>query len=475
MPLATETELPLIIAGKKIAISCNNFLSNADVGSLHDTGVADENARTYGIDIDAIGTSTIYGNLVSNNGAITIDADQVVIQDAEITSVTPLTSEGFDVTVITNGSINVNNSKLISEKGLKLDSNNKGEIYILNSQITNNGTGPCSFFAQPKITVDNSAITGKGMVALNANYVDIKGLKSSLTSGGDMMIFAFTEIKNTGELISNGYLNMVMSNYGKFNNMGVMLSKDYLQIYGSPVFQNLNILGSQSDISLWGRNAGAAYTGVKAPIVKVNGYDMGLAGNIYALFSPSDLTVKYVITGIGEIAPGGYGTIGSAASNAYNCYKNNYSEPTTKAIISDTAKFVTIEAGKQLLKKAGVVGSGPVIGAALVLDDATKYEDYSISLDRKFGAYDVLTGDRVLQCGLTDALKFLDKVAGSDKGWQETVNADGIITRVSPDGSVTATLKMPTETQENPIVEFRGSGAEVKYLPYCSDQTVKFI
>ena len=32
------------------------------------------------------------------------------------------------------------------------------------------------------------------------------------------------------------------------------------------------------------------------------------------------------------------------------------------------------------------------------------------------------------------------------------------------DGSVTATLKMPTETQENPIVEFRGSGAEVKYF-----------
>ncbi len=64
-----------------------------------------------------------------------------------------------------------------------MDSNNKGEIYILNSQITNNGTGSCSFFAQPKITVDNSAITGKGMVELNANYVDIKGLKSSLTSG----------------------------------------------------------------------------------------------------------------------------------------------------------------------------------------------------------------------------------------------------------------------------------------------------
>lgn len=74
-----------------------------------------------------------------------------------------------------------------------------------------------------------------------------------------------------------------------------------------------------------------------------------------------------------------------------------------------------------------------------------------------------------------NALKFLDKVAGSDQGWQETVNADGIITRVSPDGSVTATLKMPTETQANPIVEFRGSGTEVKYLPYCSDQTVKFI
>ena len=475
VPLTAETELPLVISGKKIAISCNNFLSNADVGSLHDTGVADENARAYGIDIDALGTATIYGNLVSNNGAITVDADQAVIQDAVITSVSPLTSEGFDVTVITNGSINVTNSKLISEKGLKLDSNDKGEIYILNSQITNNGTGPCSFFAQPKITVDNSAITGKGMVALNANYVDIKGLKSSLTSGGDMMIFAFTEIKNTGELISNGYLNMVMSNYGKFNNMGVMLSKDYLQIYGSPVFQNLNILGSQSDISLWGRNAGAAYTGVKAPIVKVNGYDMGLAGNIYALFSPSDLTVKYVIAGIGEVAPGGYGTIGSAASSAYNCYKNNYSEPTTQAIISDTGEFITIEVGKQLLKKAGVVGSGPVIGAALVLKDAIRYEDYSISLDRKFGAYDVLTGDRVLQGGLTDALKFFDKVAGSDKGWQETVNADGIITRVSPDGSVTATLKMPTETQANPIVEFRGSGTEVKYLPYCSDQTVKFI
>lgn len=81
----------------------------------------------------------------------------------------------------------------------------------------------------------------------------------------------------------------------------------------------------------------------------------------------------------------------------------------------------------------------------------------------------------MLQGGLTDALKFFDKVAGSDKGWQETVNADGIITRVSPDGSVTATLKMPTETQANPIVEFRGSGTEVKYLPYCSDQTVKFI
>ena len=48
---------------------------------------------------------------------------------------------------------------------------------------------------------------------------------------------------------------------------------------------------------------------------------MGLAGNIYALFSPSDLTVKYVIAGIGEVAPGGYGTIGSAASSAYNCYK----------------------------------------------------------------------------------------------------------------------------------------------------------
>ena len=80
-----------------------------------------------------------------------------------------------------------------------------------------------------------------------------------------------------------------------------------------------------------------------------------------------------------------------------------------------------------------------------------------------------------MQGGLNDALKFLDKVAGSDKGWQETVNADGIITRVSPDGSVTATLKMPTETQTNPIVEFRGSGTEVKYLPYCSDQTVKFI
>lgn len=475
VPLTAETELPLVISGKKIAISCNNFLSNADVGSLHDTGVADENARAYGIDIDALVTATIYGNLVSNNGAITVDADQAVIQDAVITSVSPLTSEGFDVTVITNGSINVTNSKLISEKGLKLDSNDKGEIYILNSQITNNGTGPCSFFAQPKITVDNSAITGKGMVALNANYVDIKGLKSSLTSGGDMMIFAFTEIKNTGELISNGYLNMVMSNYGKFNNMGVMLSKDYLQIYGSPVFQNLNILGSQSDISLWGRNAGAAYTGVKAPIVKVNGYDMGLAGNIYALFSPSDLTVKYVIAGIGEVAPGGYGTIGSAASSAYNCYKNNYSEPTTQAIISDTGEFITIEVGKQLLKKAGVVGSGPVIGAALVLKDAIRYEDYSISLDRKFGAYDVLTGDRVLQGGLTDALKFFDKVAGSDKGWQETVNADGIITRVSPDGSVTATLKMPTETQANPIVEFRGSGTEVKYLPYCSDQTVKFI
>lgn len=475
VPLTAETELPLVISGKKIAISCNNFLSNADVGSLHDTGVADENARAYGIDIDALGTATIYGNLVSNNGAITVDADQAVIQDAVITSVSPLTSEGFDVTVITNGSINVTNSKLISEKGLKLDSNDKSEIYILNSQITNNGTGPCSFFAQPKITVDNSAITGKGMVALNANYVDIKGLKSSLTSGGDMMIFAFTEIKNTGELISNGYLNMVMSNYGKFNNMGVMLSKDYLQIYGSPVFQNLNILGSQSDISLWGRNAGAAYTGVKAPIVKVNGYDMGLAGNIYALFSPSDLTVKYVIAGIGEVAPGGYGTIGSAASSAYNCYKNNYSEPTTQAIISDTGEFITIEVGKQLLKKAGVVGSGPVIGAALVLKDAIRYEDYSISLDRKFGAYDVLTGDRVLQGGLTDALKFFDKVAGSDKGWQETVNADGIITRVSPDGSVTATLKMPTETQANPIVEFRGSGTEVKYLPYCSDQTVKFI
>ena len=266
-----------------------------------------------------------------------------------------------------------------------------------------------------------------------------------------------------------------MSNYGKFSNMGVMLSKDYLQIYGSPVFQNLNILGSQSDISLWGRNAGAAYTGVKAPIVKVNGYDMGLAGNIYALFSPSDLTVKYVIAGIGEVAPGGYGTIGSAASSAYNCYKNNYSEPTTQAIIYDTAKFVSIEVGKQFLKKAGVVGSGPLIGAALVLNDAIRYEDYSISLDRKFGAYDVLTGDRVLQGGLTDALKFLDKVAGSDQGWQETVNADGIITRVSPDGSVTATLKMPTETQANPIVEFRGSGTEVKYLPYCSDQTVKFI
>ena len=349
VPLTAETELPLVISGKKIAISCNNFLSNADVGSLHDTGVADENARAYGIDIDALGTATIYGNLVSNNGAITVDADQAVIQDAVITSVSPLTSEGFDVTVITNGSINVTNSKLISEKGLKLDSNDKGEIYILNSQITNNGTGPCSFFAQPKITVDNSAITGKGMVALNANYVDIKGLKSSLTSGGDMMIFAFTEIKNTGELISNGYLNMVMSNYGKFNNMGVMLSKDYLQIYGSPVFQNLNILGSQSDISLWGRNAGAAYTGVKAPIVKVNGYDMGLAGNIYALFSPSDLTVKYVIAGIGEVAPGGYGTIGSAASSAYNCYKNNYSEPTTQAIISDTGEFITIEVCKQLL------------------------------------------------------------------------------------------------------------------------------
>ena len=475
VPLTAETELPLVISGKKIAISCNNFLSNADVGSLHDTGVADENARAYGIDIDALGTATIYGNLVSNNGAITVDADQAVIQDAVITSVSPLTSEGFDVTVITNGSINVTNSKLISEKGLKLDSNDKGEIYILNSQITNNGTGPCSFFAQPKITVDNSAITGKGMVALNANYVDIKGLKSSLTSGGDMMIFAFTEIKNTGELISNGYLNMVMSNYGKFNNMGVMLSKDYLQIYGSPVFQNLNILGSQSDISLWGRNAGAAYTGVKAPIVKVNGYDMGLAGNIYALFSPSDLTVKYLIAGIGEVAPGGYGTIGSAASSAHNCYKNYYSEPTTQAIISDTGEFITIEVGKQLLKKAGVVGSGPVIGAALVLKDAIRYEDYSISLDRKFGAYDVLTGDRVLQGGLTDALKFFDKVAGSDKGWQETVNADGIITRVSPDGSVTATLKMPTETQANPIVEFRGSGTEVKYLPYCSDQTVKFI
>ena len=475
VPLTAETELPLVISGKKIAISCNNFLSNADVGSLHDTGVADENARTYGIDIDALGTATIYGNLVSNNGAITVDADQAVIQDAEITSVSPLTSEGFDVTVITNGSINVTNSKLISEKGLKLDSNNKGEIYILNSQITNNGTGPCSFFAQPKITVDNSAITGKGMVALNANYVDIKGLKSSLTSGGDMMIFAFTEIKNTGELISNGYLNMVMSNYGKFNNMGVMLSKDYLQIYGSPVFQNLNILGSQSDISLWGRNAGAAYTGVKAPIVKVNGYDMGLAGNIYALFSPSDLTVKYVIAGIGEVAPGRYGTIGSAASSAYNCYKDNYSEPTTSAIFIDTLKFVATEASKKVLKKAGVVGSGPVIGAALALDDAIRYKDYSISLDRKFGAYDVLTGDRVLQGGLNDALKFLDKVAGSDKGWQETVNADGIITRVSPDGSVTATLKMPTETQTNPIVEFRGSGTEVKYLPYCSDQTVKFI
>ena len=469
VPLTAETELPLVISGKKIAISCNNFLSNADVGSLHDTGVADENARAYGIDIDALGTATIYGNLVSNNGAITVDADQAVIQDAVITSVSPLTSEGFDVTVITNGSINVTNSKLISEKGLKLDSNNKGEIYILNSQITNNGTGPCSFFAQPKITVDNSAITGKGMVALNANYVDIKGLKSSLTSGGDMMIFAFTEIKNTGELISNGYLNMVMSNYGKFNNMGVMLSKDYLQIYGSPVFQNLNILGSQSDISLWGRNAGAAYTGVKAPIVKVNGYDMGLAGNIYALFSPSDLTVKYVIAGIGEVAPG------SAASSAYNCYKDNYSEPTTSAIFIDTLKFVATEASKKVLKKAGVVGSGPVIGAALALDDAIRYKDYSISLDRKFGAYDVLTGDRVLQGGLNDALKFLDKVAGSDKGWQETVNADGIITRVSPDGSVTATLKMPTETQTNPIVEFRGSGTEVKYLPYCSDQTVKFI
>ena len=137
--------------------------------------------------------------------------------------------------------------------------------------------------------------------------------------------------------------------------------------------------------------------------------------------------------------------------------------------------FITIEVGKQLLKKAGVVGSGPVIGAALVLKDAIRYEDYSISLDRKFGAYDVLTGDRVSQGGLTDTLKFFDKVAGSDKGWQETVNADGIITRVSPDGSVTATLKMPTETQANPIVEFRGSGTEVKYLPYCSDQTVKFI
>ena len=109
------------------------------------------------------------------------------------------------------------------------------------------------------------------------------------------------------------------------------------------------------------------------------------------------------------------------------------------------------------------------------MKNAIRYEDYSISLDRKFGAYDVLTGDRVLQGGLTDALKFLDKVAGSDQGWQETVNADGIITRVSPDGSVTATLKMPTETQANPIVEFRGSGTEVKYLPYCSDQTVKFI
>lgn len=88
VPLTSETELPLVIAGKKIAISCNNFLSNADVGSLHDTGVADENARTYGIDIDALGTSTIYGNLVSNNGVITIDAKQATIQDAEITSVT---------------------------------------------------------------------------------------------------------------------------------------------------------------------------------------------------------------------------------------------------------------------------------------------------------------------------------------------------------------------------------------------------
>ena len=128
VPLTAETELPLVIAGKKIAISCNNFLSNADVGSLHDTGVADENARAYGIDIDALGTATIYGTLVSNNGAITVDADQAVIQDAVITSVSPLTSEGFDVTVITNGSINVTNSKLISEKGLKLDSNDKAKF-----------------------------------------------------------------------------------------------------------------------------------------------------------------------------------------------------------------------------------------------------------------------------------------------------------------------------------------------------------
>lgn len=469
----TDTRNGMLLSNEKMLIEARSINNRGDIVSFEDSLKQGPSSRIYGIEINGRNNIDLSGNIISNNGDILINSYTGLISTdgTTISSINSNISGGFGIQLLADqGGIIVKNSKILSDKSIKTQSD-YNDVLIQNSKYVNSGTGPLSFFGQEHISVQSSNLSSGDMLALKAANVNLEN--SNLSAKGNTMIFASWSLINTGNIVSKGYINNVMSQYGTFNNSGKMLAGDYLQIYGSPYFQNLGVLGSDSDISLWGRG-NTVVTEVRAPQVLLNGYNIpGTVGYINATvdMNSNDLLIGYTLHTIDD---GVGGNLANAASSAFNLSKNTFSNPTIDNI-EDAEEIFVVSGFFSTLANLIVPELAVPIGAVSAYNDYSKYNGYAKSLDGKFGDYDEITGNRLINGNYNDALDFVNSIAKSENGWTEIPNDDNIVMKLSPDGMLIITVTAPTLAEPNTIVNIHGLEGTIKHLPYYTEQTIKFV